>query len=441
MAEDGSPLAHLERELAFYRRECNDLGARLLRQQEEQSQAFREARRSRTVVKLLREAYRLGDLSTSGADMGGPMLEIVVDNAMCDRAALLREEPLGSGQFVAAQLIGLPPDLVQRPFRVRQPPPFVYTAFVATGAYGGTSIAAADIQELMGVPFILWAFDRTSGIALVLGNRSEGNIHRPFEAGDQELIEGALSVYLDVIYRKQAEAQLRLAKQAAELASDSRAALLEALAIELRVPLQGLAQMFAATRGELVGHGLPARLLTRLNEMTVAADQLLGLLDDATRLADGQDAQPLLDVEWVSLDEMVRLALRTSYVASVRRGVDLDTRLPARRISICVDRRRMQHVLQYLIGGAMRLTTEGGTVQISGDRRSDGAFDLVICSGAGAAIGLGEPFTEIDRLGGGLPITRRLVEAHGGNLSLETSTRDAVHARITLPPRVIREGD
>ena len=92
----GDSGSSLERELNYYRRECNDLGARLLRLQEEQSQAFREARRSRTLVKLLREAYRLGDVGTSAADVGGPMLELVVDNALCDRAAFLREEPNGS---------------------------------------------------------------------------------------------------------------------------------------------------------------------------------------------------------------------------------------------------------------------------------------------------------------------------------------------------------
>ena len=37
----GVPPGQLERELAYYQRECNDLGARLLRLQEEQSQAFR----------------------------------------------------------------------------------------------------------------------------------------------------------------------------------------------------------------------------------------------------------------------------------------------------------------------------------------------------------------------------------------------------------------
>ena len=57
-ASGASPPGQLERELAYYRRECNDLGARLLRLQEEQSEAFREARRSRTVAKLIREASR-----------------------------------------------------------------------------------------------------------------------------------------------------------------------------------------------------------------------------------------------------------------------------------------------------------------------------------------------------------------------------------------------
>ena len=87
-----------ERELQYYRRECNDLGARLLRLQEEQSQAFLEARRSRTVVRLVREAYRLAEPSQTAHDVGGTLLQVVVENALCDRAALLREEPSGSGR-------------------------------------------------------------------------------------------------------------------------------------------------------------------------------------------------------------------------------------------------------------------------------------------------------------------------------------------------------
>src|SRR5262249_61191603 len=62
----------VERELNYYRREYNDLGARVLRLQEEQSRAFREARRSRTVAKLIREAYRLADRPEAGSERGPP---------------------------------------------------------------------------------------------------------------------------------------------------------------------------------------------------------------------------------------------------------------------------------------------------------------------------------------------------------------------------------
>ena len=44
-----------ERELNYYRRECNELGARLLRAQEDQSKAVHEARRSRIVAPYCRD--------------------------------------------------------------------------------------------------------------------------------------------------------------------------------------------------------------------------------------------------------------------------------------------------------------------------------------------------------------------------------------------------
>ena len=95
----------LERELNYYRREYNDLGARVLRLQEEQSKAFREARRSRTVAKLIREAYRLVDRASVTDEIGTLMLEIIVDNTMCDRTAILRQLP-NDGHFAVTHVLG-----------------------------------------------------------------------------------------------------------------------------------------------------------------------------------------------------------------------------------------------------------------------------------------------------------------------------------------------
>ena len=121
------PPGQLERELAYYRRECNDLGARLLRLQEEQSQAFREARRSRTVAKLIRETNRLADTGIAPDELGGPVLEIIVDNAMCDRAAFLREHPAGSGRFQITHAVGVGDGLAAATLAIPQPPTFFFT--------------------------------------------------------------------------------------------------------------------------------------------------------------------------------------------------------------------------------------------------------------------------------------------------------------------------
>ena len=443
MPSEVSDAGSLERELRYYRRECNDLGARLLRLQEEQSQAFRDARRSRTVVKLLREAYRLGDVNTSGEDVGGPMLEIVVDNTLCDRAALLREEPLGSGVFLPAHSIGLASNFAQQSFVVGHPPNFAYTSAGFTGGLDAEAIVA-----ILGLPYMLWAFDSMSGMALVLANRSEENTNRPFEAGDQELIEGALSVYLDVIYRKQVEAQLRLAKQAAEIASNTRSALLETLTLEFRPPLQSFIETFALMQAELAGHSQASVPVDRLKDVADASEFLLGLLDDAARLVDGQLTAPVLAVEWVSVGELVRAASRTSSGLSVRRGVDIETIMPRRRTTLCVDRRWMQHVLQYLISNAVRLTLDGGAVRIAIQRRSDGSLDMLIKSGAegphldhtpSTAIQLDS--SSVHQMGSGIAITRKLVEAHEGMLFVEMTGGNSIRTRINFPARVVRDED
>ena len=212
-----------DRELQYYRSECNDLGGRLLRLQEEQSQAFLEARRSRTVVRLVREAYLLAEPSQAMHDVGGAVLQVIVENALCDRAALLREEPLGSGRFLVAHAIGGTSVEADQSVTVSNPPSFFFTSSLR---FDKPPLGLLDVLHL---PFVLWAYDKSSGHALVMGNRSEGNVTRAFVPGDQELIEAALTVYLDVMYRKYAEVQLRQAKQAAEEVTRRQAGFLKVL--------------------------------------------------------------------------------------------------------------------------------------------------------------------------------------------------------------------
>lgn len=130
---------------------------------------------------------------------------------------------------------------------VPSPPSFFLTTsrtVIGTPAY--------ELTGILGLPYVLWAYDAASGHGLIIGNRSEANVSRPFEDGDQELIEGALSVYIDVLMRKRAELELRAAKAAAEEASALRARFIATLSHELRT---------AECRHRLLRHDHAARSL------------------------------------------------------------------------------------------------------------------------------------------------------------------------------------
>jgi len=190
------PASRWTRELSYYKHEVNRLGAKLLRVQEEQFRTFLEARRSRTVVKLLREAYRAGDAGATLEETMRGILDAVIENTMCDRAALLRETPRGTGTFVLQQIAGLGDGPHPRPLVLRDVPAYLYTA----GSVPPPP-AASDLTAFLGLDFILWNYDPSSGYALLIGNSTESNLHRPFEEGDHELIEAALSVTLDSLSR------------------------------------------------------------------------------------------------------------------------------------------------------------------------------------------------------------------------------------------------
>lgn len=199
----------LERELAYYRREVNDLGAKVIRLQEEQQRSFLDAHRSRLVARMIRELYRIGDLNVSGTPLSERMLAIIVENTMCACAVVLRESQPGTGIFAPVNAVGLPQDFVRTPsMRLRRAPTFMIVTEAAQ-----PEPAASEIVTFLGLPYVLWAYDPVSGYALVLGNRSEANVSRPFEIADQEMIETALTLFLD--------AQARTLKSVASVENDA----------------------------------------------------------------------------------------------------------------------------------------------------------------------------------------------------------------------------
>jgi len=207
MPTDATTL-RLERELSYYRRETNDLGGKVMRLQEEQQRSFLDAQRSRLLVKMVRQLYGLSDRSGPGTLLPELVLGVVAENAICTCTALFREVQLGTGVFTLAGAVGLPHKSRSELLRMRRTPAFVFST-----AESEPEPASLDLADFLGVPYILWAYDAPSGYAIVLGNRIETNVHRAFDLPDRELVETALTVFLD--------AQARVPQALASFEDDS----------------------------------------------------------------------------------------------------------------------------------------------------------------------------------------------------------------------------
>ena len=448
---DGTTLdaQKLERELAYYRRECNDLGARLLRLQEEQSQAFREARRSRTVVKLVREAHRLADLAGAPEELGGPLLEVIAENTLCDRAAFVQRSPTAGGPdlFRVTHTVGFGAEPPEGLVPVPAPP-----VFFLTTSRTPLESPAYELTGILGVPFILWSYDQATGRGLIIGNRSEANVSRPFEVGDQELMESALSVYLDILLRKQGEVELRRAKAVAEEASALRARFIATLSHELRTPLNtiiGFSEMITQAERYRV---TPEKQETYARHIHASGRNLLSLINDILDYSSLAQMAPTLVLEWCPAAELIEATVDGLSSLAIQKEVELVALPVPPGLELRVDRLRLGQILGNLISNGVKFTPSGGRVAVSLRREADGAAAIEV---ADTGVGMREedipralePFRQLDAgharafpgSGLGLPIASGFAAAHGGRLRIESELGAGTRVTLLLPAEALRD--
>jgi len=130
------------------------------------------------------------------------------------------------------------------------------------------------------------------------------------------------------------------------------------------------------------------------------------------------------------------------------RQVDLD--LPA-GLEVYADPDRLRQVMQALLDNAVKFTAEGGHVTVQGS--NGGGGDTVSISVADDGVGI--PHEALDKIfdrfyqvdnsatrkyggtGMGLALVRRLVEAHGGRVEVESQLGQGSRFSVTWPARAI----
>lgn len=258
---------------------------------------------------------------------------------------------------------------------------------------------------------------------------------------DHGRLKHYVGVTVDITERKEYESQLLLAKERAEAASLAKTTFLATVSHELRTPMNGVLGMTEV----LLRSPLDER---QRRQLGIVRDSAVSLLDILNQILDYSKIESHnLQLEHLPLDvnSLIRDLSALFAPAALAKGVRLHE-LPHAPLpeGLFGDPLRLRQILTNLLSNAVKFTRAG---EITVDAAvSDGCLRIVVSdTGIGIAADkqqqIFEAFTQADgshtrEFGGtglGLSISRRLAEAMGGSLTVDSTPGQGSRFTLSIP--------
>jgi signal transduction histidine kinase len=308
-----------------------------------------------------------------------------------------------------------------------------YPVIVAVGLDYREGLAAARTHALM--MYVL-----TVSAALLLGVFA---LYLIFEIRNRT--ERDVELAHERVKLEAANAELVVSTERAEAANRAKSLFLANMTHELRTPLNAIIGFSQMIRDQIVGPlGKPV-YADYARDIHCAGEHLLEIvcnLLDISRIEAGK-----IDLREQLLDpaDLVSASLAAVRVQAEKKSIDLQAEVPPVRPLVHGDALRLRQVMINLLSNAVKFT-EKGSVRVSLACDADGAFGITVSdSGIGMspeeiATAL-EPFGQVENAitkkyegsGLGLPLARRFVELHGGNIVITSAKGIGTQVRVQLP--------
>jgi signal transduction histidine kinase len=339
---------------------------------------------------------------------------------LLEARAVVVEDTMGVDRPLVLPGLGraTPRSFVHAPILIEERPIGVLSAYSSTGRVYFT-------------PEFL-QFLRTLAVQLGLGLRN-AQLYR--ELGDlSRALEGKVALRTAELE----EANRRL-QELDRLKSD----FVSTVSHELRTPLTSIRSL---SESLLLARDMPRdrqeQLLDIIAQESQRLSRMINQLLDLSRIEAGK-------MEWrlesLDLDEAVHHAVQANLALFTAKGVNLSERLRARGGRVMGDRDQIIQVLTNLLSNAAKFTAAGGRVEIRTFLEHPRAIVEVEDSGKGIPADqleavfdrfrqVGDTLTaKPEGAGLGLPISREIVHAHGGGLTVRSRPGQGSCFRVSLP--------
>lgn len=268
------------------------------------------------------------------------------------------------------------------------------------------------------------------------------------EIKERKRAEAALEVERAQLARRVEERTLDLRTANAELARAARMKdeFLASVSHELRTPLNAVLGISEALQEEVFGE-MNEKQLGSLRSIEESGRHLLSLINDILDLSKVEAGKLELDLMPTPIEAVCQASLRMVKQNAHKKRLKIHASYDSLVTTVVADERRVKQVLVNLLSNAVKFTPDGGEIGIDvvGDEQAKAVLITVWDTGIGIAdedlAQLFQPFVQLDsRLareyagtGLGLSLVLRMMELHGGSVSVQSEVGKGSRFTVSFP--------
>jgi len=212
------------------------------------------------------------------------------------------------------------------------------------------------------------------------------------------------------------------------------------VAHELRTPLSNLRGYLEAIRD-----GVKKPDVDTIRSLSEEATLLSRLVNDLQELSLAEAGELKLNCQVGDITELIKQTVPVVQSQAAAKGVSVSVDLPGKLPKMDIDSHRISQVLYNLLENAVAHTNQGDSITVAARQQDNQVQISVVDTGEGIPAedlaNIFERFYRVDKsraraTGGsglGLTIAKRMVEAHGGKIEVESEPGKGSSFTFTLP--------